>query len=739
MSWSTPRLDPHCHVVALDAGALVRRGALGWHVEDRDRAALLLGLAPRLDGRALEDVLAELCVSDKLDALVLLEQLDRAGLLVPDEGGPSERDELELVRITAARSVAISGHPALVDQLGAMLERVGVHVVIGSDDATLPSADLWISILDASDWDRIDALGQLAALRRQAWLPAFVLAGDRLAGPVIVPGRSACVRCLALRWLGMSSAVAMERALFEHLRRGGWRREAGDRVAGDDLVRACATLVVDWLRDHAAPGSMHISLAEGGEPRTAMVYPHPACEACKLATPAPSVERVHEYWQRAEDPPPSLESLARSLAPLCDDRVGLVSEPWTAGEAGASGRHAAHARFALPRPIEVGSSQSNTSCGMASSADSAKAIALIEGLERHCMISSITASRCCPYEHVRADALHPEDLPLYSPAQYDRGKLPFARFDPSANQEWVWVYNLSQRRPVLVPRTAVWSARANEGALLSETSSGVAAHGTRSRALLGGLMELIERDAFMIFWLHRLAPPRIDLDSVPSGFAQDALAELDAAGYRPVLLDATTDLGVPVVLGAATRVDERGPALLFGAGCALDRDDALDSALGELSGALRGVLQRPDWRPSSPYAPEQVRALADHSKAYAHPSWLTKAAFLWSSPIVRPFAAMRSVLPRSVSPASPTDSLACALELLAARRLELLAADLSVPQVAAAGLHVVRAIVPGLQPIGFGPHGVRLGGRRLYAAPVAMGYAGCQSEAELNLDPHCFP
>jgi len=53
------------------------------------------------------------------------------------------------------------------------------------------------------------------------------------------------------------------------------------------------------------------------------------------------------------------------------------------------------------------------------------------------------------------------------------------------------------------------------------------------------------------------------------------------------------------------------------------------------------------------------------------------------------------------------------------------------------GMCVVRAIATGLQPMHFGFGQERLGGRRLYDVPKAMGYATeARSETDLNLCPH---
>src|SRR5262249_15706673 len=106
-----------------------------------------------------------------------------------------------------------------------------------------------------------------------------------------------------------------------------------------------------------------------------------------------------------------------------------------------------------------------------------------------------------------------------------------------------------------------------------------------------------------------------------------------------------------------------------------------------------------------------------------------------SSPVMTTVDAMSTI----GSGNTPTAQLTAAVEHLRTQGFDVLAADLTTPDVEGT-VHVVRAIVPGLQPIGFGRDGLRLGGRRLYEAPARMGYRdGVVSEDALNPDPHCFP
>ena len=139
------------------------------------------------------------------------------------------------------------------------------------------------------------------------------------------------------------------------------------------------------------------------------------------------------------------------------------------------------------------------------------------------------------------------------------------------------------------------------------------------------------------------------------------------------------------------------------------------------------------WQLPPALAAGDVRRLEDHARAYEHPAWLEHAAFLWSSQV-------RSEGHRALDATDDVPhQLRTLLERLAAFGHELIGVDMTGADVAAQGVHVVRALIPGLQPLAFGP-GPRLGGRRWWEAPLRMGARDTPArEGELNLTPHCFP
>ena len=91
----------------------------------------------------------------------------------------------------------------------------------------------------------------------------------------------------------------------------------------------------------------------------------------------------------------------------------------------------------------------------------------------------------------------------------------------------------------------------------------------------------------------------------------------------------------------------------------------------------------------------------------------------------------------SLGTGTPEGDLAALVERLAGRGLEVVVVDLTSDEAARAGLWVVRAVIPGLQPLSFNYRARFLGHGRLYDAPLRMGHRSW-SEPDLNLWPQPF-
>src|SRR6185437_9882246 len=115
-----------------------------------------------------------------------------------------------------------------------------------------------------------------------------------------------------------------------------------------------------------------------------------------------------------------------------------------------------------------------------------------------------------------------------------------------------------------------------------ECSNGCAIGGGLEEAVLGGLLELVERDSFLNGWYGAARLPRIDLETVGSPTAV-AMAERAALqGYDVHAFDNRIDLAVPAVTVVGVRRDGGPGTLSFAAAASLDPRSAVEGALSEV-------------------------------------------------------------------------------------------------------------------------------------------------------------
>ncbi|MFF4895821.1 TOMM precursor leader peptide-binding protein [Streptomyces sp. NPDC001068] len=256
-------------------------------------------------------------------------------------------------------------------------------------------------------------------------------------------------------------------------------------------------------------------------------------------------------------------------------------------------------------------------------------VGLLEGLERFAGMrarskrTTVTAS----LDELRArgaEAVDPRTTGLYSDA-FHAADPDVPRFVPDRPVEWVWGWSLRDARPVLVPEVvAYYHAPGGIGRrFVQESSNGCASGGSLTEAVYHGLMETVERDAFLLSWFGRVRLPEIDPASSTQPETRAMVDRLAMYGYRARFFDTRITFPVPVVTAVAERVDGGQGLLCFGAGASLDPEAALASGLCEIatdSVNLRRRTAREERRLRRMAADfHQVRVLHDHPLLYGLP------------------------------------------------------------------------------------------------------------------------
>lgn len=370
--------------------------------------------------------------------------------------------------------------------------------------------------------------------------------------------------------------------------------------------------------------------------------------------------------------------------------------------------------------------------GAGDSAAAALAAAIGEAAERYCMSWYDPESLVLgTYRELADEAVAPDLLRLFSPEQVDRfGPSGPSYFDERSRIRWVRGYSLSTRRPRLVPASCVYfkyRPGADEVFIGRSASTGAAAGATREEAIRSGLAENVERDAFTLSWMRRQPGRRIDIDD-------DEVRELVARHLRAgrpgvdvKFFDITTDVNIPVVFGVMRRPSELGPALCQGLAARLRPDRAVRKCVYEMAQtfvSVRGLLMREsDWQPAADFS--NLRTFEYHFATYVKRPELVPAAFAFYD-TCQERVALSALADRSTG--RVLGDIDCCVAALDRAGYEAIVVDITTEDVAAAGLSVVRVIVPGLVPLHHNHCRPYLGVRRLAAG-----------EGGLSAWPHPFP
>jgi ribosomal protein S12 methylthiotransferase accessory factor len=548
---------------------------------------------------------------------------------------------------------------------------------------------------------------------------------EAVLGPTIYPGESSCYVCYKMRTVACSDDPATE---FTALQSG--ERSYGDDRANRENTAAAASLlgqllaleavkVVTGLRPSAKSAIVTFDTLTLTSRRHAVLRV-PSCPICSCR--AASLEVVER----------------QPFASLVSPRTGIIRElrdyqPPATAPLPPYLSQAVLSNFDFRRA----SPSERSAAGKGWTREEAQRGAIGEALERYC--ASVYDSSGLQFGPATHDTpcIEPSEFVLYAERQYAAQGFPFRHYATGRGLHWCRALRLDGT-PVRVPASETYLpfpayALGENFSLL--TTTGLSAGETLDDAILHGLYECIERDAFVLHWMNRLAPAEVVLDGLPVCEYVRAIFRRSGIDLRVFLLG--TDIPVPVAMAFTVDRSGRIPAAAVGLGCHLSGSRAVERAVLEVCQVYASESGRGQagllTDPSRGY--EQVRTLEDHGGFFSIPERLHEFDHLFSCP--RRIAA--SALPETASGDSSVDlaRVGAAVEAVGAR---VAFVDLTTADLKDFPVRVVRALAAGLQPMHFGFGWERLGGTRLYSIAQRIGQdARIRTDADLNFCPHPLP
>ena len=350
--------------------------------------------------------------------------------------------------------------------------------------------------------------------------------------------------------------------------------------------------------------------------------------------------------------------------------------------------------------------------------DRAETVAACEALERYQVAVKPAAAELVhgSFDELQHRALDPRTLFLGREPDNAASRLPV--FDPDARLYWTPASPVGGGEPLWVPAQEVWfqtTRLAGETRLARATTNGCALGSSLEEAGLFGVLEAVERDAFLTTWYLRRRPRLIDPDSVEDAGFQTFRHRWQLAypAYDFRLFDITTDMALPVVLAVALRREDAsdrqenlGPRVFFAAACRLRVEDSCASAMEDLAGFDPELS--PERRESFRRLLEDPRSMdgpAEHFQLYALDEAFDRLSFLElerSAPEID-VATLRAA--SLIEPASTYNLKQLLQDIDDHSRslgVSLYLKDISHPAAAELGLACAKAVTPGLFPIWFG-------------------------------------
>ena len=218
--------------------------------------------------------------------------------------------------------------------------------------------------------------------------------------------------------------------------------------------------------------------------------------------------------------------------------------------------------------------------GKGISKDHAKASAMMEGFERYSaerqgddetVISSIN--------ELNQKYIDPKSLNL--PKEFEKKDI------CDMNLEWSIAHDLITEKDYYVPTNAIYHPYVNEeGAdtLFKSNTNGLASGNILEEAILHGIFEVIERDAWSIFELTHKNYSQISLDTIKSDIINESIEKFTSKGINIKLMDFTADIKIPTIAASADDTVTKDAGLLtLGIGTHLDPEVAILRALTEVA------------------------------------------------------------------------------------------------------------------------------------------------------------
>lgn len=184
----------------------------------------------------------------------------------------------------------------------------------------------------------------------------------------------------------------------------------------------------------------------------------------------------------------------------------------------------------------------------------------------------------------------------YDVFNFEQKYFDFPIYSLNKQLSWVKTHSVFEKKSVLIPEQIAYfsseqivNAR-NEPRYISETSNGTALGSNWYESSIAAILELIERDSFLVHWYTKSKPKLIiDNMNINDQEIQMILGYLEYIDYKTHIFDITLETGIPTywILLEYKGEDDKALSFYTAAGSNFNELKAIKSALIEASTSIK--------------------------------------------------------------------------------------------------------------------------------------------------------
>lgn len=197
-------------------------------------------------------------------------------------------------------------------------------------------------------------------------------------------------------------------------------------------------------------------------------------------------------------------------------------------------------------------------------------------------------------ENKKITEASPEELMKTSRAVYpplyhrfldsQKKKFKILHSEPNKKIRWVAGENMITKEKVYIPRrmTSWFNERVNshDNIMVHGTTNGSAGFFSKDEAVLRGLLEVIQRDGFLVHWLTQIKPEIIPNNTLPKHL-EEKVAAFEERGMSISIVNVTS-FSIPTVVVAVISRNAEVPQVVVSGASSFTFDEAIDAALKEV-------------------------------------------------------------------------------------------------------------------------------------------------------------